>query len=94
MKTKGTRRHFNPAFKKDVKTLISEQGDSISKVSEAAGTTANNLRRWIKGLKREWLMGNLYPTREEAIADVRAYITFLQLTQNTYITGGPSLYRI
>ncbi|WP_444904045.1 transposase [Microbulbifer sp. CnH-101-E] len=53
MKTKGTRRHFNPAFKKDVKTLISEQGDSISKVSEAAGTTANNLRRWIKGLKQE-----------------------------------------
>ncbi|WP_444900923.1 IS3 family transposase [Microbulbifer sp. VAAC004] len=27
-------------------------------------------------MKREWLMGNLYPTKEEAIADVRAYIAF------------------
>ncbi|WP_444933562.1 IS3 family transposase [Microbulbifer sp. JTAC008] len=53
MTTKGTRRHFKPEFKKDAVALVSEQGYSISKAAEAVGTTANNLRRWIKELKQE-----------------------------------------
>ncbi|WP_020412047.1 transposase [Microbulbifer variabilis] len=53
MTTKGTRRKFKPEFKKDAVALVSEQGYSISKAAEAVGTTANNLRRWIKELKLE-----------------------------------------
>ncbi|WP_152451752.1 IS3 family transposase [Microbulbifer sp. THAF38] len=53
MTTKGTRRQFKPEFKKDAVALVSEQGYSISKATEAVGTTANNLRRWIKELKQE-----------------------------------------
>ncbi|AWF83363.1 hypothetical protein BTJ40_04895 [Microbulbifer sp. A4B17] len=32
--------------------------------------------RFFSSLKREWLTGNLYPTRENTIADVRAYIAY------------------
>lgn len=32
--------------------------------------------RFFSSLKREWLTGNVYRTREEAIADVRAYIAY------------------
>lgn len=32
--------------------------------------------RFFSSLKREWLTGNLYPTREDAITDVRAYIAY------------------
>ncbi|WHI45265.1 IS3 family transposase [Microbulbifer sp. VAAF005] len=53
MTTKGTRRKFKPEFKKDAVALVSEQGYSISKAAEAVGTTANNLRRWIKELEQE-----------------------------------------
>nr|WP_226649550.1 transposase [Microbulbifer variabilis] len=53
MTTKGIRRHFKPEFKKDAVALVSEQGYSISKAAEVAGTTTNNLRRWIKELKQE-----------------------------------------
>ncbi|WP_444928736.1 transposase [Microbulbifer sp. SSSA002] len=53
MTTKGTRRQFKPEFKKDAVALVSEQGYSISKAAEAVGTTANNLRRWVKELKQE-----------------------------------------
>jgi transposase-like protein len=42
---KGTRRLFNPAFKKDAETLVSKKGYSISKIVKTVGTTANNLRR-------------------------------------------------
>ncbi|MCO1336675.1 transposase [Microbulbifer sp. OS29] len=52
MTTKGTRRQFKPGFKKDAAALVSEQAYSLSKAAEAAGTTANNLRRWIKELKQ------------------------------------------
>ncbi|WP_444945065.1 IS3 family transposase [Microbulbifer sp. ZKSA006] len=32
--------------------------------------------RFFSSLKREWLTGNLYATREDAITDVRAYIAY------------------
>jgi putative transposase len=32
--------------------------------------------RFFGSLKREWLTGNVYPTREAAVADVRAYIAY------------------
>lgn len=32
--------------------------------------------RFFSSLKREWLTGNVYPTRESAVADVRAYIGY------------------
>ena len=32
--------------------------------------------RFFSSLKREWLTGNVYPTREAAVADVRAYIAY------------------
>ncbi len=32
--------------------------------------------RFFSSLKREWLTGNVYPTREAAVADVRAYIVY------------------
>lgn len=32
--------------------------------------------RFFSSLKREWLTGNIYPTRESAVADVRAYIVY------------------
>ncbi|WP_373565921.1 integrase core domain-containing protein [Microbulbifer okhotskensis] len=32
--------------------------------------------RFFGSLKREWLTGNLYATREDAITDVRAYIAY------------------
>ncbi|MFA0813648.1 IS3 family transposase, partial [Microbulbifer epialgicus] len=32
--------------------------------------------RFFSSLKREWLTGNLYTTREDAITDVRAYIAY------------------
>jgi transposase InsO family protein len=32
--------------------------------------------RFFSSLKREWLTGNVYATREEAVADVRAYIAY------------------
>ena len=32
--------------------------------------------RFFSSLKREWLTGNIYPTRESAVADVRAYIAY------------------
>jgi len=32
--------------------------------------------RFFSSLKREWLTGNVYPTREDAVADVRAYIAY------------------
>ncbi|MFA0814082.1 transposase [Microbulbifer epialgicus] len=53
MTIKGTRRHFKPEFKKDAVALVSKQGYSIPKAAKAVGTTANNLRRWIKELKLE-----------------------------------------
>ena len=32
--------------------------------------------RFFSSLKREWLTGNVYATREQAVADVRAYIAY------------------
>ncbi|WP_157953931.1 IS3 family transposase [Microbulbifer sp. A4B17] len=32
--------------------------------------------RFFSSLKRKWLTGNFYPKREDAIADVRAYIAY------------------
>ena len=32
--------------------------------------------RFFSSRKREWLTGNFYPTREDAVADVRAYIAY------------------
>ena len=32
--------------------------------------------RFFSSLKREWLTGNVYSTREDAVADVRAYIAY------------------
>lgn len=32
--------------------------------------------RFFSSLKREWLTGNIYPTRESAVADVRAYVDY------------------
>lgn len=32
--------------------------------------------RLFSSLKREWLTGNIYPTREDAVADVSAYIAY------------------
>ena len=32
--------------------------------------------RFFSSLKREWLTGNVYPTREAAVDDVRAYIAY------------------
>lgn len=32
--------------------------------------------RFFSSLKREWLTGNIYPTKESAVADVRAYIAY------------------
>lgn len=32
--------------------------------------------RFFSSLKREWLTGNVYPTREDAVADVRAYMAY------------------
>lgn len=32
--------------------------------------------RFFSSLKREWLTGNIYPNREAAVADVRAYIGY------------------
>jgi transposase InsO family protein len=32
--------------------------------------------RFFSSLKREWLTGNVYPSREDAVADVRAYIAY------------------
>lgn len=32
--------------------------------------------RFFSSLKREWLTGNIYPTRESAVADVRKYIAY------------------
>ena len=32
--------------------------------------------RFFSSQKREWLTGNVYPTREDAVADVRAYIVY------------------
>lgn len=32
--------------------------------------------RFFSSLKREWLTGNVYPTRQDAVADVRAYIAY------------------
>jgi transposase InsO family protein len=32
--------------------------------------------RFSSSLKREWLTGNVYSTREDAVADVRAYVSY------------------
>ena len=32
--------------------------------------------RFFSSIKREWLTGNVYPTRESAVADVRAYLAY------------------
>jgi len=32
--------------------------------------------RFFSSLKREWLTGNVYPTRDDAMTDVRAYIAY------------------
>lgn len=40
------------------------------------GVTRPPTERFFSSLKREWLTGNVYPTREGAVADVRAYIAY------------------
>ncbi len=43
--------------------------------------------RSFSSLKREWLTGNVYPTRESAIADTYAYIGYYN-TQRIHTTIG------
>ena len=38
--------------------------------------------RFFSSLKREWLTGNIYTTREAAEADVKSYMVYLILPSN------------
>jgi transposase InsO family protein len=43
-------------------------------------------------LKREWLTGNVYPTRDDAVADARAYIAYSNsLRQNKTLGDHPNI---
>ncbi len=46
-----------------------------AKLTRNWGKTAST-ERFFNSLKREWLTGNMYPTREAAVDDVRAYIAY------------------
>ncbi|MGB5650876.1 MAG: transposase, partial [Sedimenticolaceae bacterium] len=46
------RRRFTPEFKKDAVALVTEQGYTIVKASQAVDIGGNNLRRWKKELER------------------------------------------
>ncbi|MGB5563106.1 MAG: transposase [Sedimenticolaceae bacterium] len=52
MATERIRRRFTPEFKKDAVALVTEQGYTIVKASQAVDIGGNNLRRWKKELER------------------------------------------
>ncbi|MGB5614837.1 MAG: transposase [Sedimenticolaceae bacterium] len=52
MATERIRRRFTPEFKKDAGALVTEQGYTIVKASQAVDIGGNNLRRWKKELER------------------------------------------
>ncbi|MGB5450864.1 MAG: transposase [Sedimenticolaceae bacterium] len=52
MATERIRRRFTPEFKKDAVALVTEQGYTIVKASQAVDIGGNNLRRWNKELER------------------------------------------
>ncbi|MDR5900478.1 IS3 family transposase [Halomonas vilamensis] len=54
-----------------------KQHDLVCSMSRKGNCWDNSsTERFFSSLKREWLTGNLYSTRESAIADVRAYIAY------------------
>ena len=53
MATERIRRRFTPEFKKDAVALVTEQGYTIVKASQAVDVSENNLRRWKKELEQE-----------------------------------------
>jgi len=52
MATERIRRRFTPEFKKDAVALVTEQGYTIVKASQAVDIGGNNLWRWKKELER------------------------------------------
>ena len=53
MTTKRTRIRFTEEFKREAVALITDQGYSVARASQAVETSENNLRRWQKELEQE-----------------------------------------
>jgi|GEM_PF-644935 len=49
--------------------------------------------RFFSSLKREWLTGNIYPTREAAVADVRTYVDYYNSRKSAHHHGRQNAYR-
>ncbi len=53
------------------------QNDMVCSMSRKGNCWDNSpTERFFSSLKREWLTGNVYPTREDAVRDVRTYMAY------------------
>jgi len=52
------------------------QHDMVCSMSRTGNCWEMRRLSFFSSLKREWLTGNVYPTREDAAADMRAYIAY------------------
>ena len=57
-------------------TLLRQQGMVCSMSRKGDCWDNAPTERFFSSLKREWLTGNVYPTREDAIVDVKAYMAY------------------